>query len=602
LAVALAFPVLIPKGFYVSRKLGAAPIAGAVFALAFAAVAVVHFREATQAPQAMRFSIQLPDKTEIRPYDMPVLSPDGTRMVFSVSSPQGDRLALRTLDNPVIKILADTNGGFFPFWSPDGSKIAFGTRQGLRRIDLAGGPAVSICDTASCDTGGFPGGGAWNRKGVILLGGTSGIMRVSAVGGTQTHVTRVNPNRGETAHRWPFFLPDGKHFLFTINSARSDVRGIYIGDLESSRTVRLVSDETNGQYSPPGFLLFTRADVLTAQPFDAHRLRLAGDPFPVAEKLRRWDFALAAMFSTAAGELVYATVPGVAPYQMIWFDRKGARLSSVGAIAEYSNPALSLDGRTLAVCIRDATTRKRDIWLFDLVRGANMRLTFDPADDLNPIWSPDGRQIIFSSDRRGARDLYRKVADGASQEELLLESTVDKNAEDLTRDGKHLVYNTGSDRHDLWAVEPSGKATKPAALLTGSFSQNQARISPDGRWLAYSSNESGKFEVYVQNFPPSGGKWQISNAGGTEPQWRADGKEIFYVQDDKTLIAVGIVSRPGLFEFAIPEPLFDAPFTPKARNRFVVSGDGQRFLVMTRSEHSANPFTLVLNWTAGIKP
>jgi Tol biopolymer transport system component len=289
---------------------------------------------------------------------------------------------------------------------------------------------------------------------------------------------------------------------------------------------------------------------------------------------------------------------------MVWFDRKGARLSALGDVAEYSNPALSPDDRTLAVGIADETTGKRDIWLFDLVRGARMRLTFDPADDFNPTWSPDGRQIIFTSDRKGARDLYRKAAHGTGPEELLLESKEAKASEDWTRDGKYLVFNLGSGATGIWALELAGNANerKPVALVTGTFTQQQGRVSPDGRWLAYRSSETGRDEVYVQNFPPSGGKWQISTAGGSQPEWRADGKELFYIQN-KTLMKVDITSGSGRFDWGTPKALFDASFpSGLRRSKYVVSSNGQKFLAVTRLEQTTSiPFTLVLNWTAGIK-
>lgn len=577
-------------------KFGTASVAAAVFALAFAALAFVHFREKPSVPHTMRFLIPPPENTELRPYDMPVLSPDGTRILFYVGTPQGSRLALRNLDNPAIVLIPETAGAFIPFWAPDGNQIAFFTAQGLKKLDLAGGPAVTLCPFEGAN------GGAWNGGGVILLGSPSGIRRVSAGGGTPVNVTKVDPARGETAHRWPFFLPDGRHFLFTVSSSHAQVRGIYAGDLDSSRIIRLTEDESNAQYSPPGFLLYAHNGTLTAQPFDAAHLRLTGDPFPVAERLSRYDPAALSMFSTAAGELVYITGAGTLPYQMSWFDRKGVRLSTVGTVAEYSNPALSPDGRSLAVCIRDEATKKRDIWVFDLVRGTSMRLTFDPADDLDPLWSPDGRQIIFSSDRKGVRDLYRTASNGAGQEQLLLESNEDKNAEDWSRDGKFLLFNVGQPRDDIWALDLTAQALKPTRLLPESFTTHQGRVSPDGRWLAYSSNESGRFEVYVQNFPPASGKWQISTAGGAEPQWRADGKEMFYVRGDKTLMSVDIKSDPGQFEAGIPKPLFDVDLGVSVRNRVVITPDGQKFLVVTRADQTtATPFTLVLNWLAGVK-
>src|SRR5262245_23368545 len=290
---------------------------------------------------------------------------------------------------------------------------------------------------------------------------------------------------------------------------------------------------------------------------------------------------------------------------MVWFDRKGTRLSVLGAAAEYTNPALSPDGRTLAVGIADQITRNRDIWLFDLVRGTNTRLTFDPADDLAPTWSPDGRQIIFASDRKGARDLYRKAANGTGPEELLAESKVAKVGEDWTRDGKYLVFNLGSASAGLWALELAGNAVerKPVALVTGAFGLDNARVSPDGRWLAYRSTETGKAEVYVQNFPPSGGKWQISMAGGAEPQWRADGKELFYVQN-KTLMSVEISSGPGRFERGIPNTQSKSQFSGGffRRNRYVASAYRKKFLVVTPTgQTTRTPFTLMLNWMSSLK-
>jgi len=533
---------------------------------------------------------------------VPVLSPDGTRIVFTVITPERlSQLALRTLESPIVKLVSDTASAFYPFWSPDGTQIAFGTdRQGLRKIDLTGGPAATICEAPAQDFYG----GTWNQDGVILLHTPKGIARVTAGGGPLTEVTKVDTNRGETGHYWPFFLPDGRHFLFTVTSGQNDVRGIYVGDLASAKSIRIVSEVTNAQYSPPGFLLFARGNVLTALPFDAGHLRATGNPFPVNDNQGRLDSDFVSIFSTAAGHLVYGPNLGTQAYQMVWFDRKGTRLSTLGAAAEYTNPALSPDGRTLAVGIADQIGN-RDIWLFDLVRGTSMRLTFDPSDDLAPTWSPDGRQIIFASDRKGARDLYRKAASGTGQEELLLESKVAKVGEDWTRDGKYLVFNLGSASAGIWALELTGNAgeRKPVALLTGAFSLDQGRVSPDGRWLAYRSTETGKAEVYVQNFPPSGGKWQISTVGGAEPQWRADGKELFYVQN-KTLMTVEIASGPGRFEAGIPKPLFEAQFAGGSfrRNRYVVSADGQKFLVVTPLEQTTRtPFTLVLNWTASLK-
>jgi serine/threonine protein kinase len=489
-------------------KLGAALVGMAVLAVAFGVLAMVHFRETQPVPHTMRFLIPPPEKAELQRSSIPLLSPDGTRIVFAVTTTEGtSQLAMRTLENPAVKLLPDTQSGYYPFWSPDGTQIAFGTdRHGLRKIDLTGGPAVTICDASDLY------GGTWNRDGVILFNTPKGIVRVMAGGGPLTQVTKVDAQRGETGHYWPFFLPDGRHFLFTVTSPQSDVRGIYVGDLTSAHSVQIASEETNAQYTAPGFLLFAHSNILTALPFDAGQLRVTGKPFPVIDNQGRLDSDFVSIFSTAGGHLAYGPNQGTQDFQMVWFDRKGTRLSALGPVAEYTNPALAPDGRTLAVGVADPITGNRDIWLWDLARGTSMRLTSDPADDLNPTWSPDGRQIIFASDRKGARDLYRKAANGIGEEELLLESKVAKAGEDWTRDGK-LVFNLNSGAAGIWSLDLAANAgeRKAVVLLAGAF--DHGRVSPDGRWLAYRSAETGKAEVYVQNFPPSSEKWRISTAG-----------------------------------------------------------------------------------------
>uniref|UniRef100_Q01TY9 Serine/threonine protein kinase n=1 Tax=Solibacter usitatus (strain Ellin6076) TaxID=234267 RepID=Q01TY9_SOLUE len=577
------------------RRIGAAAIAASVLAIALAALAAIHFREKAPESRVARFLVDPPGT--FRWFDTPAVSPDGTQVAFTSATPKGSSILLRTLDSPVLKPLPGTEEGSFPFWSPDGKNLGFIAQGKLKKLNLASGIVASICEarTSCC--------GTWSPNDTILFAGESGtrLWRVSAAGGTPAPMPFANSANLSTTRTWPSFLPDGNHFLYSATSARTEDRGVWVGSLDSAPPVRILPDfETNAQYSAPGYLLFDRNDAMFAQAFDATRLRLSGEAFPIAEQVSRLIVIAGAHFSVGGGNLAFRTGQPSPGGQLVWYDRAGNRLGTVGPSADYTNPALSPDGRLLAVCVRDPATRKRDIWVYDLARGTSSRLTFDPADDFNPTWSPDGQSIIFASDRKGARDLYRKLASGTGPDEPLFQSGEDKSPEHWTPDGKFLLFNTGSLKHDVWMLPLSDTRT-PVAVLNGQFSSHESQVSPNGKWIAYVSNESGKSEVFVQNFPPAGGKWPISTAGGMEPQWSRDGSELFYIQDSQ-LMAVFVKDTGGRFEAGLPKALFSASLPVGGRNRYVVSPDGKRFLVSTRAEMTtSSPMMIVLNWTASIK-
>ncbi len=567
--------------------------------LAAAALAVVHFREALPQARPVRFQIPPPERMSFRSWDMPVVSPDGERVVFSgATAARGDGLWLRSLDSLEARPIPGAEGGFFPFWSPDSRQIGFFTNIHLKKVDLAGGPAQTLCEAAA----GW--GGTWNRDGLIVFTPRSGVPlhRVSASGGEAKSLTQLDQSRGDVTHRFPSFLPDGRHFLYLVFSSQAQNAGVYLGSLDSKETRRLVAADGQAVYAPAasgmGYLVFPRGPALMAQPFDAKRLAAAGDPFPVVERVALGGTSAGAAFSASeTGVLAYRT-GGEDRSQLVWFDRAGKRLEALGEPADYSNPALSPDEKKVAVGIRNPQTRTRDLWVLDLARRTGSRLTFDAAEDLNPVFSPDGSRIAFSSSRKGRRDLYQKLASGTGDEELLLESGEDKNVEDWTRDGRFMVFNRNS--QDVWALPLTGDR-KAAPLLQGPFSEVEGQVSPDGRWIAYSSNESARREVYVQSFPPAGGKWQVSTAGGEEPRWRRDGKELFYVAGSK-IMAVELKTNGPTFEAGIPKELFEVRIGPPLRNRILVTGDGKRFLVNTPVEETlALPMTVVLNWTAGAR-
>jgi serine/threonine protein kinase len=583
------------------RKFGLASAAAVIFAAAFAALAFVHFRESAPDLPAIGFRVEAPENFEIHSPDQPVLSPDGRSVLFhALNRNTTESLALRALGDPEAKLLPGTNDPNDPIWSPDGTQIVFsivsaGSGKGTRKLDLTSGTSVQLCDATFFD-------GSWSREGGILAANLNGIARLSPSGGEPNFIRKPDHARGEQFVLWPSFLPDGRHYLYTIVASRPERGGIYVGELDSAKEVRISGEASNARYDS-GFLLYGRGRTLMAQPFDTRALRLTGEPAVIAERLIRDDVAWFDTFSAAGGRIVYNAGAALENDQLVWFDRKGARLGTVGEIGEYTNPALSPDGRTLAVGLAETSSSNRDIWLFDLLRGAKTRLTRDPADDFNPTWSPDGSWIAFSSTRKGQRDLYRKAANGTGEDEVLFESADPKAAEDWSQDGKHLLFNRSN--LGVYSLDLTVLATerKPVQLAADPTRLVQGQVSPDGRWLAYTTWESGKPEVFVQSFPPGAGKWPISNAGGAEPQWSSGGKELIYVQNDKTLMSVPIRSVGAVLVAGIPKPLFDVSIPSSyRRNRYLVTRDGQKILVITRGDqHAASPTFWVVNWPSAIK-
>ncbi|MDA2927732.1 hypothetical protein MYX78_10980, partial [Acidobacteria bacterium AH-259-G07] len=549
--------------------------------------------------QPMRFFVSPPEQVTLALRDFPVISPDGKHLVFATRSADSPNLLwVRSLDSLTARSLPGTESAFHPFWSPDSRFIGFFSRAKLKRVSLSGGPPQTLCDAPDGT------GGSWNRDGTIVFNPHFGgpLQYVSAAGGEAKPLTELDESRGETAHRWPGFLPDGRHFFYLALSSQPENRGIYLASLDSKEKKRLLSANLNAAYAEPGYLLFMRESTLMAQPFDKKGLELTGEPFPLAENVDRNEhsFSTAAFFSVSEnGVLTYRSGTGLSRTQLVWFDREGKRLGPVGEPADYSNHELSPDGKRVAVGLLDPETQTRDIWLFDLARGTSSRLTFDAADDLNPVWSPDGTRVAFTSDRKGQRDIYQKMASGTGQDELLLESGEQKSVTDWSADGRFLLYNAPNPQTsgDVWML-PLSEEGKPTPFLQQSFNEREAQFSPDGRWVTYTSNESGTRQVFVQPFPATGGKWQISTQGGVQPRWRRDGKELFYIAGSN-LMAVEVNTRGSSLEAGIPKVLFEAPFAYLGRrNAYVVSADGRRFLIITPVEQAASsPITVVLNWT-----
>jgi Tol biopolymer transport system component len=577
----------------------AAWIAAGVAALLIplAVVAVLHLREQAPVQNVVRFDFAVPGKAVMRWIDIPTPSPDGQRIVFSaVGAEQKSRLWIRSLDSPALQPLAGTEEAALPFWSPDGRQIGFIAAGKLKRVDAMGGPAHIICEVNNF------GAASWNQDGVILFGDGTTLMRVPAQGGAPKPVE--GGTKRELTQYWPQFLPDGKHFLYNSENDPRDDGGVYAGSLDGGARKKLLGGDSKGVYAGLGYLLFNRGDTLYAQPFDANRIEMKGDPVSLAEHVLTFGTVAGANFFTSSnGVLAYRTGAPGADLELVWFDRSGKRLSTIGSPGRFTNPALSPDERWLAVGKVDLQAKTRDLWLYDLVRGTSTRLTFDPGDDLNPVWSPDGKQIAFSAKRKGERDIYLMDANGTREPEIVLQTSIQKNVEQWSPDGKYLVFNLQAPNanSDLYVLPLSGER-KAIPFLTSPFTEDMGQISPNGRWIAYHSNESGTSEVYVQSFTPGDPaprrKWRISTDGGMEPQWRRDGKELFYLRGS-TLMAVDIKSDGREFEAGLPNPLFDKMLPGITRNRYVVSHDGQRFLIITPPEDQTNSdIHVVVGWQA----
>jgi Tol biopolymer transport system component len=541
-----------------------------------------------------------------------VISPDGKRLAFVATNAEGKRmLYVRSLESLTAQAFSGTEDATFPFWSPDSRSIGFFAQNRLKKIEVAGGPPQTLCDTP----GGSGGrGGSWNRDGVIVFSpsSTSGLMRVSAAGGAATPLTKLNTERKEGTHRWPYFLPDGSHFLYVArgaaiiggSSGEGSNEGIYAASLDGKDNKLLVREASSMAYAA-SHLLFVREGTLMAQPFDPSRLELKGDAFPIAEQVQfDLGFSLAAFSASSNGVLAYHAGGALQSFsKLLWYDRSGKELGALGDPVVYYELRISPDGQKVAVDLYDAAARNIDIWIYEVARGLRTRFTFDPAFDRHPVWSPDGSRIVFNSIRKGQYDLYVKPSTGAGTEELLLTTGVNLQPRDWSPDGRFVLFESVGDPKtgtDLWALPMTGDH-KPVAFVQTSFNELDGHFSPDGKWVAYVSNENGSDQVYVAPFPGPGGKWQISTAGGTRPSWRRDGKEIVYLSADEKLMSAEVNAKGAQFEVGSVRLLFQVK--PQRPGTIYDAGrDGQRFLVNTSSaQKSMTPVTLVVHWTADLK-
>ena len=457
-----------------------------------------------------------------------------------------------------------------------------------------------------------PRGATWGPDDTILIGtGYGEIYRVAAAGGTPQPATHLDSSKDERSHRWPQFLPDGKHFLFTARSGRADDRGVYVGALDEDTRHQVLRMDTDAHYAAPGYLLFMNGDTLVAQPFDSDRLVVSGQPTPIEAGVGRSSRGNTAISASRTGTIAYAGAT-LRTGRITWFDRSGTAHGTVGPDGEhdYSDFRLSADEKRLAVSLVDPKVSVPDIWVFDLLRRAASRLTFGPALNAAPVWSPQGDRIAFRTNRNGVLELYQNSAVAGGNDEPLIPGDLARKVgvghssllpTDWSSDGQRLAF-TGGEPADIWLLTMADP-TKLARIVQAPGEQMHGNFSPDGRFIAYASSESGRFDVYVQSLLPPARKWPISVNGGYEPRWRSDGRELYYLADDRMLMAVPVSS--GDVPFGVPRPLFQAQVhagVSSIRVHYVPNRDGSRFLIHRRSQDVApTAITVVLNGMTALK-
>ena len=537
------------------------------------------------------------------------ISPDGTRLVFGATDMEGRRLLwVRALDTSTSQPLPGTAGATYPFWSVDSRFIAFFAEGKLKKIEATGGPSQIICDAPDGR------GGSWNREGTIIFAPNynGSLYKVTATGGTPVPVTELDPH--ENTHRWPQFLSDGRHFLYFTRSSQGEASSTYAGSLNDKEKKLVFRSRSNVVHAKAGYLLFVRDGTLMAQPFDEQDRSVQGDAVPLFEGvLENPSYSRSIVSVSTNGILAYGGVASKAePSRLLWFDRGGKQIGEVGEPGGnnvYTAPRLSPDGKKLAVTVGDLGRGASDIWIYDLGSGTRTRLTFDPSVNSQPIWSPDGREIVFFSTRLTSfPQMYRKASNGTGKDELLLNSHGQDRPDDWSPDGKYIMYEPNSSVNTLWLLPLFGER-KPVVFVGGELGNfpAQGKFSPDGKWLAHAEYGQGRLELYLTPFPGNTGKWQVSAGGAQYPRWRGDGKELFFLAENDTVLMAADVDLSGSApRIGTPKKLFDvhpgsSPGNPQA-SPYDVAADGQRFLVAS-VDHvpPPQPINLVLNWEAQLK-
>jgi serine/threonine protein kinase/Tol biopolymer transport system component len=558
------------------------------------AFGILYFRRIPPKPDAIRFAVSLPENVaftwDVEQHNLS-LSPDGRSLAFIATHEGQSRVWLQSFDSLSPQPLAGTEGAYSPFWSPDSRFIAFFAEGKLKKIDASGSAVQTICELSQRDNI-----GTWGRDGTILFSGEEyfqQVHRVSAAGGQPSLLLKTQ----QRVAYWFHFLPDGRHFVFFQGTPGSESTGVYVGSLDSTEARLLIPlPPTRVEYAPPGYLIYVREGTLLAQPFDATSLRIAGEPFVVVDRLPYFGTGWAEFSVSETGVLAYMTDLGLR--RLAWMDREGRQVAEVGQPGQIHGVRLSPDGQKVALTIDEPRNLKGDLWIHDFARGTRSRFTFGPGNEEQFVWSPDGRRAAFFSDRPGSLSkstLRIKDLEDPGEGESPLEAGFHM-PNDWSMDGRFIIYmqNPPTTNFDLWVLPLFGDR-KPFVFLQTPFTEGGARFSPDGRWVAFMSNESGQYEVYVARFDNPREKWRMSSEGGNSPRWRRDGKELFYVAADNRLMSVSV--RPGkTFEADNPTALFKLS---DSRSGYDVTADGKRFLFSSPvTQSQSSPFAVVANWTA----
>ena len=577
----------------------------------FLAVVVLAFRSVTvdrssgpAGAAKVAFTIQPPGRSNGQ--GQISISPDGRTVAALVTVDSANIIWLRPIDSIEGRVLPGTEGaGGFPFWSPDGRSMGFLSGGKLKRLDLADGTVRDLADLPS-DVRGFD--GTWNRDGTIVyfMGG-SGLFQITASGGKPTFVPGYE-QRADGIDRWPRFLPDGKHFLFLSTGADQVKSEVFVGSIDSPERNLLFESDSNAIYSPSpngnsGNILFARGGALLAQGFDPDSQKLIGEPFRVAEQIRI-NFNSRAFFSVSDnGNLVYdPSAETEQSRQVNWYDRSGKEIGAVGQPGPITNLELSPDERFLAIARRTVGSSANDVAVIDTVRGTTLRLATTPGETPQAIWSPDSKFVVWNDFIDGKFRLLKKFASGAGEAEVLLESPVRVFPTSWSPDGRFILYGRTDNvnKRDIWLLPLDGDR-RPTLFFSTPTEDWDAFFSPDGKYIAYLSGESGRDEIYVQTFPASADKWLISVSGGISPRWSQNGRELIYAGRDGKLMSVA-VKADDKFEAGVPQPLFDVTMARAVRgDDYVVSNDGQRLLFISRgTDGSLPPINVILNWSAGL--
>jgi Tol biopolymer transport system component len=581
----------------------------AVITAVSAFLGVAYYREVSTEVQTIRTFVPAPDGAEFvlggsraGPVE---ISPNGRHLVFVASKGGQNMLWIRSLDALEARPLTGTNGAYCPFWSPDSRHVGFFAQGKLKKIPLAGGPALTLCDAPDGR------GGTWSQDNDIVFAGdfSDSLWRVSAAGGEPTQVTKLDKSRKEETHRFPHFLPDGRHFLYVARSpgGAGEPRRVLIfaGSIDSEERKPILETSGNAAYAS-GHFMFPRGRMLMAQRFDPDRLEPIGNAFPIAENVHLDNAFNRAGFSVSRnGILAYQTTDTQSDSDLVWYDRSGAQVGIAGDPARYRNHRISPDGTTALVVIEDPEAGNADLWMVDLVRGIRTRFTFEDSDDRVGIWSPDGSRVVFSSNREGSYSIFQKPADGSGEAKFIQEIEGGLLfCSSWSPDGQHLVCGgidlSGKTSWDIFLLSLSEDA-ELTSLIQTPFLERWPQVSPNGRWLAYISNESGIEEVYVRPFPLRGGRWQVSSSGGTKPRWGPDGKELFYLDRENMLTVTRLEPGERSLKVGKIEPLFQGSFARIVGWPYDIAPDGQRFLANVSQEREVfSPITVVVNWTADL--